>query len=131
MITGSKIAYAIPDVTVDPAVDIVETSIGQYDVVRKDTALPANLPCEVVTSTQIRNHIASKLAKVKRNYVSTNATLQTETPYEVSAHLVLRFDERYASESDFQQVVGALLNFLLEKADGQTRNVMRLALGEL
>jgi hypothetical protein len=131
MINGAKISYEIPDVDVSPSVDVVETSIGQSDVVRSDLALQANLACKVVTSTQTRGSIRSKMAKVTRHYVSTNPTLMTETPYEVSAHLVVRSDERYATLEDQQQVIGALLSFLLEKADGTTRNVVRLALGEL
>jgi hypothetical protein len=131
MINGAKIAYEIPDVEVEPNVDVVETSIGQNDVVRTDVALQANQTCKVTTSTQTRGSITSKMAKVARHYVSSNATLMTETPYEVSAHLVVRYDERYATQEDKTQVIGALLNFLLEKADGEVRNVVRLALGEL
>jgi hypothetical protein len=131
MINNAKISYEIPDVSVTPTVEVTEIHIGPNEVVRGDLALETNLPCRVTTSNEVRNNIASKLAKVTRRYVSTNATLQTETPYEVSAHIVLRADQRYATTEQKLEVVGALISFLMEKADGSDRNVVRLAKGEL
>lgn len=131
MIENGKIAYAIPDLDVSPTVEVVVTQISPNEVRRNDLDLAANLGCDVVTATQTRANQTSKLVKVTRKHISTNATLMTETPYEVSAHLVLRFDERYATLEQKEQVIGALINFLMEKSDNTNRNVIRIAKGEL
>lgn len=132
MIQNARIAYSVPSITNQPLLPITETSVGPTEVVRHDLDLASNVGCRVATSTQTRGKVTSKLAKVTKHFVSSNPTLMTETPYEVSAHLVIRYDERYTVQENLEQVIGALMNFLLSSEEGNDKpNVLRLAIGEL
>lgn len=131
MITNSAINYGAPPAsTVD--ISLTETNIGLNEVKRRDLSLQANLPCELVVSTEKRGTSNNRLVKLTRRFVSSNATLQTETPYEVSCHLVIRADERYATYENQDLVVNGLIRWLTSNTgEGEQMNVKRVVRGEL
>lgn len=130
MITNTQYGTEVPSATV--ATPIVETQIGPDRIIRKDLAQDATTQRSFETGITQSKNATRVMAKVTFNLVNSNATLNIETPYQVSAHLVLTADNRYATQSNKEAVLTALLSWLCSAAsEDDDSNVIRLAKGEI
>lgn len=133
MISTAKVLATLPNVTdVSTGQTLTITSISKNEIERRVLAEGPDAPCIVTTAAEAKGTIARKLIKLVDRHVNTNSELQIESPYDVTAHIVLTYDTRYTTNADLNAAVAKLLSFCNSVEQGASgRNIMRIALGEL
>lgn len=133
MINSAKVLATMPEATdVSTGQTLTITSISKNEIERRVLAEGPDAPCIVTTAAESKGVIARKLIKLVDRHVNTNSELQIESPYDVTAHIVVTYDTRYTTENDITAAVAKLLSFCNSTEwSGARRNITRIAMGEL
>lgn len=134
MISTAKVLATLPNVTdVSTGQTLTITSISKNEIERRVLAEGPDAPCIVTTAAEAKGTIARKLIKLVDRHVNTNSELQIESPYDVTAHIVVTYDTRYTTKEDLEAAIAKLLSFCTSAEAGSNgfRNIVRVVLGEL
>lgn len=134
MISTAKVLAALQDQTdVSEGQPLTITSISKNEIERRTLAEgPVDAPCIVTTAAESKGTIARKLIKLVDRHVNTNSELQIESPYDVTAHVVVTYDTRYTTKDDLKEAIAKLMSFCNSSEEGAlSRNILRVAYGEL
>lgn len=132
MITASKVLSEMP-----PLVDMTNgesltiTAISKNEIERRILS-SESAPTQLVTAGEKKGSVVRKLIKLTAPHVHVNSDLQLENPYDITTHIVVTYDERYASHTDIEAAIAQLFTWCLSRENATSlRNVMRVAVGEL
>lgn len=132
MINSSAILNTLPTAT-EPTTDLTIMSIGPASVERKDMSAGMNVGATLTTQKETKNNVSRRMVKVVHPFVGEDPILAIPVMYNVTAHLVITSDDRFAKIADLSATLAELLNWCLQEEETGVSgvNVLRLAQGEL